>query len=210
MRRLMQSEWLECGCDVCGAGGNECATLGEYNKRVAQRQHDYLWHHRDVQCGRCGFAFNALRPASGFLRNYYADCWPIASSTVEIRPDFSVPVRLELLRRWFEPGAHLYEIGDKLGEFQAALAMAGFVAVGDDVMAVGADRARWLEALFHRNRKVVPPLELREAFDGVLAYFVMEHLANPRSWLEAMRDCLKDGAFWSSRCLTFRCIRRRD
>src|SRR5687767_3287576 len=129
MRRLIDTTWTTCGCEVCGAGETELRTLGERSGRFAQRQHDYAWRHRDVQCGRCGFVFNALRPAAGFLRDYYADCWPIASSSVTIEPDYSLGTRLELLSRWLKPGAKLYEIGDKLGEFHAALHAAGFNVV---------------------------------------------------------------------------------
>lgn len=193
MRRLIETTWTPCGCEVCGAGPTGLRTLGERRGRFAQRQHDYAWQHRDVQCDRCGFVFNALRPEAGFLRDYYADCWPIASSSVTIVPDYSLRTRLELLARWLKPGAKLYEIGDKLGEFHAALGAAGFTVVGDDVMAGGSERAGWLDGLFRRGDAAVPPAGMREAFDAVLAYFVVEHLANPQSWLRSIRGCLKDG-----------------
>lgn len=193
MRQLIESEWVACGCEVCGAGTEEVRTVGERSVRVAQRQHDYAWRHRDVQCTRCGFIFNGLRPNAGFLRDYYADCWPISSTSVSITPDFSVQARLEVLSRWIRPGAHLYEIGDKLGEFHAAVTAKGFSVIGDDVMAGSSERADWLDGLFWRDRAPRPPAAMREALDGVLAYYVMEHLANPQPWLRAMRSCLKDG-----------------
>lgn len=192
MRSLVETTWEPVGCDICGCR-EALIPLGERRARIAQRQCDYEWRHEDAQCPRCGFVFNRLRPDGTFLRDYYADCWPIASSSVTIAPDFDTAFRLEVLSRWVTKGARLYEIGDKLGEFHGALEAAGYTVVGDDVMAEAGERSRWLEGLFRRDGETLPPSSLRESFDAVLAYFVVEHLANPGVWFRAMRECLRPG-----------------
>jgi SAM-dependent methyltransferase len=193
MRSLVETTWTSCACDVCGANGDSLELLGTRVDRIAQRDHDYLWRHEDVQCRRCGFVFNRLRPEPEFLRAHYSDCWPIASTSVAIAPDFDVSRRLSVLARWLRPRARLYEIGDKLGEFHAALVAAGYEVAGDDVMGQANERAGWLAGLFQRERAAEPPTAMRGAFDGALAYFVVEHLANPRQWLRSMRALLAPG-----------------
>ncbi|MBB5038341.1 class I SAM-dependent methyltransferase [Prosthecobacter dejongeii] len=194
MRKLIETFWTPVACDVCGAEETGLSTLGTRIGRIIQKHHDYTWRHEDVQCTQCGFVFNRLRPTAEFLRDYYTDCWPIASTSIDIVPDFDVAVRLELLHRWLKPKARVYEIGDKLGEFHTALLKAGYDVAGDDVMAVDTERAEWLDGLFRRGCVAVPPTAMKQAFDAVLAYFVIEHLANPRDWLLSMRGLLtQDG-----------------
>lgn len=191
MRTLVESKWCRVSCDVCGGRQDEQTLLGESTGRIAQRRQDYVWRHEDVQCNHCGFIFNRIRPAPTFLRDYYADCWPIASDNVVIEPDFDVEARLRVLRRWLRSGARVYEIGDKLGESHSALAEEGYRVMGDDVMAQTVGRNEWLAGLFDPSRKIEPPDALRMNFDAVLAYFVVEHLANPLHWLCCLKDCLK-------------------
>ncbi len=193
MRELIETTWTPVACDVCGADATELTVLGTRSARILQKQHDYTWRHQDTQCKRCGFVFNRLRPEAGFLRDYYTDCWPISSTSITIEPDFDVALRLNLLNRWLTPQARLYEIGDKLGEFHAALVKAGYEVAGDDVMAAASERRDWLDGLFRRGCVAVPPTAMREAFDAVLAYFVVEHLANPQHWLRSIRGLLTPG-----------------
>lgn len=191
MRQVIETNWTPCPCDVCGTEPGALQLLGERSERIAQKNHDYLWRHEDVQCPECGFVFNRLRPEPRFLRAHYSDCWPIASTSVAIAPDYDIALRLEVLRRWLPPKARVYEIGDKLGEFHAALTGAGYEVAGDDVMAEANERAGWLAGLFSREQAAEPPPAMRAAFDAVLAYFVVEHLANPRQWLRSIRSLLR-------------------
>jgi len=190
MRKLIETTWTPVACDICGADAPELMVLGKRSARIHQKQNDYIWRHQDTQCMCCGFVFNQLRPEAKFLRDYYTDCWPIFSTSIAIEPDFDVALRLNLLRRWLKPRARLYEIGDKLGEFHAALVKAGYEVAGDDVMAEANERSDWLDDLFRRGCVAVPPKAMRGAFDAVLAYFVVEHLANPNDWLRSMRKLL--------------------
>ena len=190
MKELVRTSWSAASCDLCGAEAAAQKLLGTRVFRVKQKLHNYLWQHEDAQCVRCGFIFNRLRPEAEFLREYYTDCWPIASKSIVIAPDFDVGTRLELLERWLKPNAKIYEIGDKLGEFHAALVQAGYEVAGDDVMAESSERSDWLDGLFRRGVVVTPPAAMRATFDAVLAYFVIEHLANPRDWLRSIRGLL--------------------
>lgn len=190
MRKLIETTWTPVSCDVCGEGVGLQELMGTREGRIIQRQHDYVWKHEDVQCRNCGFIFNRLRPEPEFLRDYYTDCWPIASTSVAIAPDFDVQTRLETLARWLPKQARIYEIGDKLGEFHSALAAAGYIVSGDDVMAGTEERVQWLDGLFRRGSVAVPPVSMEAAFDAVLAYFVAEHLANPADWLRSIRKLL--------------------
>ena len=191
MRKLIETRWEKVPCDVCDAMPPDHTILGTRNGRLMQKKYDYLWCHSDVQCRRCGFVFNQLRPDAKFLHQYYADCWQISSSSVPIAPDFDVEKRLDLLQRWLMSGARIYEIGDKMGEFHATLSSAGYNIAGDDVMSEEIDRCEWLGSLFRRGHVSIPPAMMRESFDAVLAYFVVEHLANPQDWLMSIRRLLK-------------------
>lgn len=190
MRKLIETVWTPVPCDVCGAELDQHEVLGVREGRIIQRQHDYTWKHEDVQCGHCGFVFNRLRPEPEYLRDYYMDCWPIASTSVAIAPDFDVQTRLDTLALWLPAQARIYEIGDKLGEFHSALTAAGYIVSGDDVMAGPQECMQWLDGLFRRGSVAVPPAQMAESFDAVLAYFVVEHLANPVDWLKSMRKLL--------------------
>lgn len=111
---------------------------------------------------------------------------------MSIAPDFDVGNRLKLLKNWLPNGATVYEIGDKMGEFHTALLSAGYRVTGDDVMTEGNERREWLDGLFRRGGQfATPPPSLMDAFDAVLAYFVVEHLANPNEWLRSVRRLLK-------------------
>jgi 2-polyprenyl-3-methyl-5-hydroxy-6-metoxy-1,4-benzoquinol methylase len=133
------------------------------------------------------------------LHNYYESLW-------EALPEGTDPPDLDLRRAFLleharagkpadQAQARVLDIGCGEGHFAAALAHAGFLVVGIDVVEEPLRRARVRHPAL--DLRVVPldgPWPLADAsFDVVWAGETIEHVADTAGWLSEVRRVLRSG-----------------
>ncbi len=173
-------------CDICGE--NESLTL--LGRRIfAQPTRGSLFEfsHDDMLCGSCGFVFSRNIPDDEFLNDYYRLAFKRESELVCIEPDFDPEARLRVIRRYVGAGDAVWEIGASTGEFVERLNREGYVASGIDPIEKSSDLVAQ-EGIFGSGG-VEAATEKR--CDAAVAYYVLEHITRPRSWLGEVRRFLK-------------------
>ena len=123
------------------------------------------------------------------IREYFEDLWERLPDELE-PPEFER--RLAFLRDHVRPGDRALDIGCGTGDFTAALAQAGAVAVGVDVAQAALERARARHpSLDFRLVPIEGPLPFEDnSFELVWASEVIEHVADTAQWLSEVRRVL--------------------
>jgi SAM-dependent methyltransferase len=134
---------------------------------------------------------DALRRANARWGDADTARWRALAEATERRHAQS---RLRALRRW-QPHGGLLEIGPNRGEFLAAAADAGFDISATDLFDV-------LAAATRRRCAAVYPGDfldcaIDQRFDAIAAFHVLEHVVDPRRFLQKCRDLLKPGGVLS-------------
>jgi SAM-dependent methyltransferase len=123
------------------------------------------------------------------VRDYYEDLWERLPEATEL-PDYEL--RLRFLRREVAIGERVLDLGSGGGEFTAALAASGAIAVGAEVASAAIERARKRHPSLEFT--LVPidgPLPFDDgSFDAVWASEVIEHVADTARWLSEVRRVL--------------------
>jgi SAM-dependent methyltransferase len=126
------------------------------------------------------------------IKDYYEDLWERLPD--ELEPP-SLERRLAFLRGFVRPGDRALDIGSGAGEFTAALAAAGAVAIGVEVAEAALERARGRHP--DRDFRLVPldgPLPFEDgSFELVWASEVIEHVTDTARWLSEVRRVLAPG-----------------
>ncbi len=166
-------------CDVCGSGNQ--AEISAYRTKARTRSGICEWQVRNVVCRDCGFAFVSPAPTERSLSDYYADSFLVWRGEMV---EFSIERRLGFLRRHLgkSKGGTFVEIGPNATEgFQAALAplIERYVAVEPNTGLGG-------------KQRTLADLSLASA-DIIGAYFVLEHVRDPESFLARVSAALKTG-----------------
>lgn len=126
------------------------------------------------------------------IRDYYEDLWQRLPD--ELAPP-SVERRSRFLLGEVRPGDRALDVGCGTGEFTAALAEAGAVAVGVEVASAAVERARARHpGLDLRLVPIDGPLPFEDnSFDLVWASEVIEHVTDTARWLSEVRRVLAPG-----------------
>jgi SAM-dependent methyltransferase len=123
------------------------------------------------------------------MRDYYEDLWERLPDELE-PPSFER--RLAFLRGFVRPGGRALDVGSGAGEFTAALASAGAVAIGVEVAESALERARARHP--DCDFRLVPldgPLPFEDgSFELVWASEVIEHVTDTARWLSEVRRVL--------------------
>jgi SAM-dependent methyltransferase len=163
-KKRYETEWNERPCPICG----EKDLLELLHCRKLQLKVDdgwFIFEHHDTVCRRCGFVFNGKVSDESFIRNYYL------KTTIDIAPNYNSKSRLALIKRFVTPGSKIVEFGSRRGEFSK---------------------------LLEKNNYHVTEIECNDTiinnnYDCALAYYVLEHVIDPNSFILKMRSSLKDG-----------------
>lgn len=181
-RPLKTAAWRSKSCDVCGA--SSVRPLGVRECVWPTRHARYQMQLHDARCEACGFVFEAKIPDADFLKQYYTDSFSLESDRVEIEPSYDAQKRLAFLRRFVPDGGRILEIGANRGDFCVFLQKHGYAATGIDPLEGDREGVR--------SAFVTGGLEAGD-HDAVVSYYVLEHIAEPRAWIEAALASLKPG-----------------
>ena len=146
------------------------------------------------RCERCGHGQTRIEvePEALYESGNYAPGAPrLAALAAPVLASFD-RARMRLLRRAVAPGGQVLEVGAGRGRFLARLARAGYRARGVEPAPhrLAEARARGLEVVGDPVESVaVEPASL----DAVVAWHVLEHLADPEAALERFAAWLKPG-----------------
>jgi SAM-dependent methyltransferase len=123
------------------------------------------------------------------VRDYYEDVWERLPETTEL-PDYEL--RLRFLRREVSIGERVLDLGSGGGEFTAAVAAFGAIAVGAEVASAAIERSRKrYPSLEFTLVPIDGPLPFDDgSFDAVWASEVIEHVADTARWLSEVRRVL--------------------
>lgn len=163
-------------CDCCGGRDVEEIWTNRYSART--RSAEYRFVNRNVVCRNCGFAFVSPRPRQDALDRYYADCFAHfagqpASSDIATRVDY--------VRKHVAAGLDGIEIG------------------GNRLVSDGRIRSHFRNfASVEPNQEIAahyPSIEAVPAgsADVVMHYYVLEHAADPRAFLQHCHRILRPG-----------------
>ena len=151
--------------------------------------------HRVLRCAGCGFLTLRTGIDESRLGDSYQDYLPTGAAAVarwerEQRPVIARAVRL--LRR-IAPGPRLLEVGAGFGFFLAAARRAGFEVRGLELSSTGRRHARERFGIDLLER----PLERAglpdHALDVLCAFYVIEHLPDPRAFLRETARVVRPG-----------------
>jgi SAM-dependent methyltransferase len=162
MTRIVKADWRPAICPVCNT---VCASeaLGVRAQPLAGRTCTLEMRLEDKLCLSCGLIYAGSRPDEEALNTYYRDAHTRSSDYVEIAPDYDAACRMRRIRQFVPPGGRILELGAGTGEFCSELMKAGFTASPIDPLT---DES-W------------PGGE----FDAILAYLLLEHVYDPRSFI---------------------------
>jgi SAM-dependent methyltransferase len=182
-RALQTAHWRAAACDLCGEPRLEI--LGERSHMVRGRTRDFHMALKDAACPACGFVCAAERPDEAFLMDYYRDAH-IGHRGGELH--FDADARTAMVARHVPKGGRVIETGANDGAFTNLLCEAGFDAFGFDP--VEADEAAGVAKGYVAGGSHAPaPGEA----DAVAAYYVVEHVTDPRAWLAELVRLVKPG-----------------
>lgn len=123
------------------------------------------------------------------IKDYYEELWERLPAELE-PPSFER--RLDFLRGALRRGDRALDLGSGAGEFTAAMAEAGAIAIGAEVAEAALERARARHP--EQDFRLVPfdgPLPFEDAsFDLVWASEVIEHVTDTARWLSEVRRVL--------------------
>jgi SAM-dependent methyltransferase len=144
------------------------------------------------RCGACGSAVTAGREVSDEARLYsggvYAAAPRLADLVLEPLRKVAIAEEIRFLRE-VPPPARVHEVGAGDGRLVRALADRGYVATGSDAFAPAAAGADGSVIASARAEASMPP----NVFDVVIAWHVLEHLAEPQRALSAAVRALRPG-----------------
>ncbi len=162
MINRIETEWFPRSCDVCGEGF-ELRELGHRTLGLQADNEVYVFEQHDTIRLSCGFMFNGKVPSQDFIDTYYEN------TSIRIGADYNAANRIGLIERFFSVGDSLLEIGAGRGEFCDTLNTLGYHVEGIEIGQSTSNK-----------------------YNGVLAYYVLEHVIDPNELVGRMRDCLND------------------
>lgn len=163
-------------CDCCGSDNLE--ELWRYSTKARTKNHTWDWDVRNVVCRNCGFAFVSPCPEEGFLEEYYEDSYEYYRGQ---KPDYSIKNRCGLISKYAPRKASYVEIGSNEST--------RFVTQLSKI--VGRITTIEPNSSCKSTYNSIHSIRGKDA-DIVTAYFVLEHISNPKEFLGLCAECLKE------------------
>jgi SAM-dependent methyltransferase len=153
-------------CDICNS--KDLETLFKYNKTVKTQNHLFSFEVNNTICKSCGFIFVSPVYKEKSLNKYYSDTFPRFNGQNE---DFDAEKRIAVIDKFKSRATQILEIGaNQKGIF--------FSKLNDKFRKVYTVEPGSSEG---HNFKSIS--EIKETFDLIIHYFVLEHIPNPKDWL---------------------------
>jgi SAM-dependent methyltransferase len=179
MKQLMEVE--EVNCPLC-----------ESSKGIAIHREGSF---QMVKCPSCQFIYLNPRPTNEALHEFYQQYLPEEEPSIESWQKMMDPVfkRAARLLQRFKGKGRLMDVGAGFGFFLSEMKQRGWEVTGVEISQRGMNYARdRLEVNVHPG-----PLEQaglpEEHFDAVTAFYVVEHLPDPITFLKECYRILKPG-----------------
>ncbi|MCU0722597.1 MAG: class I SAM-dependent methyltransferase [Planctomycetes bacterium] len=150
---------------------------------------------RYVRCRACRTVYLDPRPAPAQVLSHYDEYLPADPARIRAWARSQAPLvrgAVRALSRALPPGSRVLDVGCGYGQLAAALAAAGFRAEGVEISPVGARHARSLGVAVHEGTLESAAFPAG-AFDGLAAYYVVEHLDDPGAFLAEAARVLRPG-----------------
>lgn len=176
---------MERACPLC-FGARPVVELGVRKHAVQTRNGKFEWEFHDCVCTGCGFAMARNVPDLAFLKDYYAGAFQRITPGGAVPFGFDVEFRLQTLHENLPAGARVLEAGADDGAFVRCMIAAGFDARGLDLVD-GEDGALVVRGAFEESGQSMP------AADAVVSYYLLEHIVDPRQFLQTCRTMLTEG-----------------
>lgn len=180
-------------CPVCA-----CANLDPYTASVPSPDH---LHHAQARCRGCGLLISQPQATREDMERYYRDTyyrmhWPdpdtLTRDNALCYQRHELPVLKALWRDWPPPrGGRVIEVGCGYGAMLPLLERDGFEAMGCDPSAdaVAFCRSRHLDVV----QGACPGAPLPGPFDVTLCQHVIEHVPEPRAFVESLAALTRAG-----------------
>jgi len=175
-----------------------CPVCGSEQSRLVRLVKDYVWRITDDsfgvrECSRCGVGFLSPRPAAGQIGRFYPEefYWSFERADAPLSPADVISQRAPQLKnklRYLEyhPPGRLLDIGAMKGEFVRAADDAGWTAQGVEFSA----RAPNLFDVAMRYGEFLDMEFPDAAFDCVTMWAVLEHVYQPRAYVQKVARLL--------------------
>lgn len=182
---------IEVNCPVCESESSDALfNVRDYTRHISED------HYGVRRCHRCGCGFLSPRPAENQMGRFYdqAFYWSHEGSAVPLSPEQV----LELRRPQLEAKAHcvsdmapgrLLDIGAQKGEFLWYMAQRGWRTEGVEL-------SNTVPNSFQQDIRYGDFLEMelpRAAYDCITMWAVLEHVYQPKPYLEKVLRLLKPG-----------------
>lgn len=192
-----------------------CELCGSEERVVVGRRVSFGMGYRTVMCARCGLVYLAPRPSEESFAGFYRDLYPRLYGKTDIAHDPSERGRsvFEFMRPRLQDGTSVLDVGcgdaSLLRAFAAGSAASGprlGALVGCDPGWPAGEPTQLEQSGLRIDVRPVDVFELDDElgrFDLIVHYDVLEHLLEPRRFLERLHDATRPGAmiFISTSCL---------
>jgi 2-polyprenyl-3-methyl-5-hydroxy-6-metoxy-1,4-benzoquinol methylase len=178
----------------------KCPICSSVQQRVLFRASDINWKTTTetfdvVQCGSCGVAYTYPQPSIDQLKKYYPEVYySIEDLSEEYYANKWRPLQIEKLKivQQFRKAGKLLDVGCGRGYFLYEARSAGFDVEGIDFSEDTANLAKSRWNLDIKAADVVTYPYPKSKYDVVTLYHSLEHIAQPTTLLEGLRNTLKD------------------
>ncbi len=180
---IQTANWHIKHCDVCSSSEAEIVGTRTYDVPVRGRR--YRMEFEDAVCRKCGFVYERRIPDEDFLFRYYHDSFSREGLPTDAALHYDLKQRLTTLTNVLPQGAAIVEIGANTGEFAQALKDEGYRVTALDPVA---SNSQVVNSGFISSSGAVSEHSEGDKFDGIVSYFVLEHVTQAVDWMTGLLD----------------------
>jgi len=149
-------------------------------------------------CTTCQLGFQEFLPSQQMLDEYYHKEYRERGHFSKANPQeyyegkgANINIRWHYLHDYFGPGQAVLDVGCATGNFMEKLVEAGCTVNGLEPYHAHAEYARQFGIV---KEGYIETVELPQKYDGICLFHVLEHLRNPLSILQKLRDSTTAGS----------------